>query len=96
MSSKTKIEIQRRWELDWFIPLKESLSLTADQAAFTKEALLKEVGWIVTIPESINYFEQIAIRLQKINTLDVIYDGDLSGFDDYQNYRKLFFEWCLT
>lgn len=93
---KSKQEIQRRWDLDWFTPLAETESLSFEARTGIKVELRKEVFWIATLPLELDLQSQIQIRIDKIQTLMNANDGSANSFDVYYSYRKQFFEWCLA
>lgn len=87
---KTKETVQRTWITEFVNPIAVSGSFSNETRAELKVEIAKEVDWVVQAP---NYVEMIPLRVDKIDSLLAAHDNDISGFDPFYAYRKLFFEW---
>jgi len=91
--AKDKVFIQRFWIPEFFQPLAVSGSLDATTQANIKVEIYKEVEWVLRNP---NFEDDTVIRLDKIQDLLTANEDDITVFDQYYVYRRLFFEWILA
>jgi len=91
--AKDKVFIQRYWKTEFFEPIAVSGSIDDSTQVSIKTELAKEVEWVVRSPD----FETNAIlRIDKIDALLAANEDDITEFDQYSQYRRLFFEWILA
>lgn len=91
---KTREEIQRTWDTEWFTPIADGLSLSSDARAEIRQALRKEIFWLATLNQEVDLQEILSIRITKIQTIMDANDGSAASFDVFYSYRKQFFEWA--
>jgi hypothetical protein len=90
---KDIVFVQRNWREAFFQPIAVSGGLDDLTQANIRYELGKEVEWLIRIPDP---NEGLNLRLAKIETLLLAHEGNISSFDSYYEYRKLFYEWVLT
>lgn len=93
---KTKIEIQRNWDIEWFTPLADLEDLSFETRTQIKNEIRKEVQWLVTLPPEIDLGDSLSIRAGKIQAIMDANDGTAASFDVFFQYRKAFFEWAMV
>lgn len=88
---KDIVFVQRNWKDDFFAPIAVSGDLDNETQGQIRYELGKEVEWLIRVPNPEAY---INLRLAKIAML--IDSGNISSFDPYFNYRKMFLEYVLA
>lgn len=85
--------VQRYWKTDFLTPLAVSAGLDDFTKSIVAYEVGKEVEWLLRMLEPEG---SLNLRVAKIDMLMTQYEGDISHFDQYANYRRAFFEYVLA
>ena len=89
---KDKVTIQRTWG-DWLDQLAVTYGFSPSYKANIGVEFAKEVDWAIRTPDLAG---GLTARIAKTNAQLEAFEGTLSGFDPYWQYRLQLMEWMAT